>query len=402
MACALLFDITRLAQRRSRRSPTGIDRVVESYFDHFSGSPDHQIQTVLLGGDGLRRARLASATPPMREDSAWSRLASALERGPGLRPAPSSAPWSRLLERASGRWLAPLTPRAQLRRGDVYLNVSHAGLQRPGALRPLRSAGVRTVALIHDLIPIRYPELCSPGAAERHQVRILNVLRDADLAIANSAATAEDLAVFAHERRERLPPICIAPLGVGSAFTPAGPRLQVTRPYFLAVGTLEARKNLTLLLAAWRRICERRAGCEPHLVLVGRRGWEAEAVIDYLDRSPPVRAFVHEVCDLEDEQLAALMRGARALLAPSLAEGFDLPSVEARSVGVPVLASDIQVHRELLQSAEFIDPLDGARWAQAVQDRLDAPSSPPAPERAPTWTDHFAIVEAAMREHFGP
>jgi len=133
----------------------------------------------------------------------------------------------------------------------------------------------------------------------------------------------------------------------------------------------------------------------PHLVMIGRRGWENEAVIDHLDRSSAVRKLVHEITDLTDEQVAALIRGARALLAPSLAEGFDLPVIEALTLGAPVIASDIPVHRELARAAQLIDPLDGLGWIDAIQSACD---HPPRRPRRPgySWDEHFKIVAQAL------
>jgi glycosyltransferase involved in cell wall biosynthesis len=168
-----------------------------------------------------------------------------------------------------------------------------------------------------------------------------------------------------------------------------------TRPYFVCVGTIEPRKNLTFLLTLWRRLAEEMGEAVPRLVIVGRRGWECESVVDHLERSPSIRRFVHEVCDLRDEQLAELMAGATALLTPSFIEGFDLPSVEALALGTPVIASDIPAHRELVRRAQLIDPVDGLGWLAAIK---AAAAQPPArrPQAAPTWAQHFEIVGRAM------
>ena len=95
----------------------------------------------------------------------------------------------------------------------------------------------------------------------------------------------------------------------------AGDAVATSRPYFVHVGTIEARKNLALLLTLWRRLEERLGERTPSLVLVGRYGWENEAVLDHLQRSPNLRGIVHQAANLSDEVLARLMRGARAVLA---------------------------------------------------------------------------------------
>jgi glycosyltransferase involved in cell wall biosynthesis len=131
-------------------------------------------------------------------------------------------------------------------------------------------------------------------------------------------------------------------------------------------------------------------------VLVGRRGWENESVIDHLQRSKAVIRLVHEASDLSDRELAQLVGGAAALLSPSLAEGFDLPVVEAMTLRTPVIASDIPAHRELAGgTATLLDPVDGSAWLQAIA------SAARSHQRglsygAPTWSAHFAQVQAAI------
>ena len=133
----------------------------------------------------------------------------------------------------------------------------------------------------------------------------------------------------------------------------------------------------------------------PRLVLIGRYGWENEAVLDHLQRSPNLQGLVHQVENLPDTALADLMSGAQAVLAPSSVEGFDLPAVEACALGVPLIASDIPAHRELVSQAILIDPLDGLGWLTALEAAtLKRPTA--TAYAPPTWPGHFATVEARL------
>jgi glycosyltransferase involved in cell wall biosynthesis len=86
---------------------------------------------------------------------------------------------------------------------------------------------------------------------------------------------------------------------------------------------------------------------------------------------------------------------------PSFAEGFGLPVVEALAAGVPVIASDLPAFRELAGDIpEYADPLDGARWLELVREYARPDSARRAAQlerirgfRAPTWKEHFAIVD---------
>ena len=124
-------------------------------------------------------------------------------------------------------------------------------------------------------------------------------------------------------------------------------------------------------------------------MLVGQRGWEIENVIDMLDRCPALRDTVIEHNALPDAAMVPLLRGARALLLPSFAEGFGFPVIEALQLGVPVLCSDIPALRETGGAVpEFLDPLDGPGWRRGAS-RL-CRSGIAAPRRAARPARHLA------------
>ena len=95
-----------------------------------------------------------------------------------------------------------------------------------------------------------------------------------------------------------------------------------------------------------------------------------------LERSAALRPHVIEAGGLSTPGLRSLLAGARALLMPSFAEGFGLPVAEAIAAGTPVIASDIEAFREVGGDAiDYVDPLDGLGWLQAVRD-YSTPQSP--------------------------
>lgn len=408
MRTRVLFDVTRLLWREGRGSPTGIDRVVQAYARWLIEAPDVEVTPVAISGDVLvavpvsRLAALAaqSGAEPGGEGGALNRaLAAGHEpfRWDARRHAPAN--YVRLATDAAVHALRRRSRPEPT--GDVYVNVAHSGLHKGDLLGRLARRGMRTVVMVHDLIPITHPEFCAPGAEARHRLRMEAVLAHASLIITNSRATATDLGVYARDSGRALPPVLPAPLGVEAPFLEAQKRDLAAPPYFVCVGTIEARKNLAFLLTLWRRLAERIGPAAPHLVLVGRRGWENEAVIDHLERSHTVQALVHEVGDLSDQELAQLMAGARALLAPSLAEGFDLPLIEALALGAPAIASDIPAHRELASAALLIDPVDGPGWMTAIEAACTGDRRPGPPFTAATWRDHFALVGPALLHGHG-
>jgi glycosyltransferase involved in cell wall biosynthesis len=390
-------------------SPTGIDRVTEAYGRWLLSRHDVRLIPVCtIGGVASpmslsRFRRILEHERPAREDAdvQWRRLGEALSAAPGEAATLRAVPGRSLHARAPVRYglfgAKALASLRATRPGTeaLYLNVSHYGLEQPRVLERLAVRGARMAAMIHDLIPIVHPEYCSAPAAGWHVRRVETLLRHDSVIIANSRSTAQELRAFAQAHDLPEPRVFVAPLGLEPVFTAGLETPPTARPYFVCVGTIEPRKNVAFLLTLWRSLAERMGEKTPWLVLAGRRGWENEAIIDHLERSPPIRRFVHEVNDLTDNQLASLIKGANALLAPSFAEGFNLPVAEAAALGTPVIASDIAVHRELALHAGLLDPTDGPAWLTAIQaaaqtrvrGRVATPFS---------WDEHFAIAGRAL------
>jgi len=379
----ILIDVSRLIWRQwAGRLPTGIDRVCLAYLEHFGS----RSQAVIQKG---RHRRILS---PLLSDM----LGALLLRG-GLR--------FRL-------GLVLLLPLILLSKrggsgndGRIYLNVGHTGLDEPSLPDWIAATGLRTVYLVHDLIPVRYPRFCRDGEAERHRLRMRNALKSAAGIIANSQATLDDLADFAAEENMRMPPSVAAWLAPPPPVQPAasgdpGLSLPAGRPWFVTLGTIEGRKNHALLLRTWQRLAARLGDQAPVLLVIGQRGWKADDVFALLDGCPPLKPHVRELGQCSDEDLAFYLSGARALLMPSFAEGFGLPVVEALAYGTPVLASDLPVYREIAGDIPlYLDPLDGQGWEAAIRAYCgDAPDrerqlAAMGSFHAPSWEDHFAKVD---------
>lgn len=373
----LLLDVTRLVWRVwSGRLPTGIDRVCLAYLRHYGPRARAVIQR-----KGLRVVLSA------RHSEALYRLLTL--GGPGFR--------RRL---ASLLAVAALTGRSQPpARGTIYLNIGHTGLNDPGLARWLMQKQWKPVYLVHDLIPISHPEYCRPGESRRHRQRMRTVLETASGVIVNSAATGEALAAFATREGHAVPPMQVAWLASPEQVAGA-PLPRPSRPTFVSIGTIEGRKNHLLLLHVWERLIRDLGPATPKLVLIGQRGWEADEVFALLDRSPRLKGYVRELGRCDDATMFGWLDQARALLMPSFIEGFGIPVIEALQRGVPVIASDQAVFREIAGDIPlYLDPVDGHGWETAIRaycgdapDRARQLAAMPS-FRTPTWADHFAKVD---------
>jgi glycosyltransferase involved in cell wall biosynthesis len=289
----------------------------------------------------------------------------------------------------------------------VYLLVSNVGADRPGAIAALKRKGVKFVPLVHDLIPTTFPEYASVKGALRHRRHVDAFASLADGIIVNSKATAEELAP--HLRQDRAnPPILPAPLGLDMPL-PEVRNAAPAEPYFVFIGTIEPRKNHLLLLNLWRSLVHRFGAAAPKLILVGRRGWENENILDMLDRCSTLTGKVVEYSGLPDIAVAKLLKGARALLFPSFAEGYGLPVAEALALGVPAICSDLPALREVGQGVpEFLNPLDGVGWERLILDfaREDSPLREAQLRRlelwsSPSWEHHFSLVVPWLKQIAG-
>ena len=333
----LLLDVTRLVWRVwSGRLPTGIDRVCLAYLEHYGPRALAVVQRQEL--------RLVLSAKHSAELFALLRTG-----GPGFRRRLTTLLAAAAL---SGK------PR-QSTRGWTYLNIGHTGLDASGLTDWLRKQQWKPVYLVHDLIPISHPEFCRPGESKRHRQRMRTVLDSAAGVIANSAATRDALLEFARRERRPEPPCEVAwlasPDEVDATPVPSG-----NRPTFVMIGTIEGRKNHLLLLHLWERLAKELGPATPKLVLIGQRGWEADEVFALLDRSPRLKGYVRELGRCDDATMLGWLDQARALLMPSFIEGFGIPVIEALQRGVPVIASDLPVFREIAGDIPlYLDPLDG-------------------------------------------
>jgi glycosyltransferase involved in cell wall biosynthesis len=293
------------------------------------------------------------------------------------------------------------SPRTALAKGACYVNVSQFPLWVAayfGWLEDRRD--VRAVLFIHDVLPIEMPEYFREAEYERFRARLANLARFGTAALVTTNVVREGLEAQLRALGRTDFPICVAPIPVAPIFATEAapdPALQGV-PYFVVCSTIEPRKNHLLLLQAWRELVRRDGAGAPKLVIVGGRGWKFEAVAALLDRSPALRDHVVEVSGLTTPSLKRLLDGAKALLMPSFAEGYGLPVVEALTAGVPVIASDIPVFREVCgDGATLISPLNGERWLETIRAfaRRDASTAPAQASAAtPTWDDYFARIDA--------
>jgi glycosyltransferase involved in cell wall biosynthesis len=311
-------------------------------------------------------------------------------RLPDLRPGhyAVAAPGPRLAHRPGQLWEQVALPaRAARTRARVIFS--------PANTAPL--LWPRNVVVVHDAVALSHPEWYSPAYRAWVRLQMGGVRRTAMRVIVPSQFSARELAELAGIDRER---IVVVPGAVDERFRPdADPEparrgLGLDRPYVLAAGGTGLRKNLQALAPAAAALAER--GVE--IVAAGAHRTHVASA----DRLDGIRAVGY----VPEELLASLYAGARAVVSPSLHEGFGLPCIEAMASGVPVAASDRGALPETCAgAAQHFDPDDpGAVVAalvdvvedEALRDRLRSAGLARAAEL--TWARSAAAVDAVLAD----
>ncbi len=295
--------------------------------------------------------------------------------------------------------------------GDVFFGLDWAADKVPSmanALADMRDSGVRVFFFVHDILPISHPEWFPPEMEGIATSWLQAVSAVSDGVICNSRATAR--AVFewmdtADIVRQR--PLRIGYCHLGADLEPSVPTVGLPSSIeamlpalaksttFLEVGTLEPRKGHEQVLDAFEMLWEE--GYEANLVIAGKAGWMVDGVIDRIRGHAEFGDHLFWFNDVSDEALERLYRSASCLVAASFDEGFGLPLIEAAWMGLPVIARDIPVFREVAgDGALYFDGFSPSEPASAIKRwlRLHEAGEAPSPKDISysSWADATSTI----------
>lgn len=381
----VLIDITRLIHRFvNKRLATGVDRVSLAYIRHYRDNARAVYRHKSKDKFVFRKAESATLFD-------WV-LALGTTGDPRLTLYKGLVTGC-LAQNVAGRFL---------------FNTGHTGLESDDYVLMLQSQRVRPIFMVHDLIPLTHPQFCRAGEEAKHLQRLHNCVRAASGVVCNSQATMDGLASLCRDHGWNMPPTAVALLAPELPEPTVG-TAPLEGPYFVFVSTIEPRKNHLMILQLWEKLVLNLGNAAPKLVIIGQRGWDYGEVTALLENSALLQGVVLEVSRCSDAEMVSYLRHSRALLFPSFTEGYGMPVVEALTLGVPVIASDLLVFREFADHLpDYIDVRDETSWFDMICDFTQTGS--PARQaqllrlegyQPPTWRQHFERVDALLLE-LGP
>ena len=228
-----------------------------------------------------------------------------------------------------------------------------------------------TVLTVHDLSLLLHPETHPRRSVNRARRRLPLMARTADAIIVPTESVRSEVCehlkisadkVFAIPEAARA---SLRPTKVAEAAA-VRQRLGVRENFVLAVGTIEPRKNLRVLISAFEDVTRVQPDSDLQLVIAGGHGWLSGPLFEALEKSP-VRDRILLTDYLHDEDLRGLYSSCRVFVYPSIYEGFGLPPLEAMACGAPVIASRIPTLTETLGSAaHFFDPQSSEQLVESI------------------------------------
>ena len=215
------------------------------------------------------------------------------------------------------------------------------------------------VVRLHDLFPITHPEWFTAKASALFKISLDQLVKNRAYFLCDSRSSELELLALHPSARS---------LGVLHCYIPPfteskecgdclGCTFDATKKFFIAVGTIEPRKNYNFLVELVTSAPEIR------IAVVGRPGWKSEATLSSLRNTGGIH-YLEKVCD---GSLKKLYENAGAFLSPSLDEGFNIPAFEAKRFGLPLILSDIPVHREMHPHEKLLGISNTSGWITALR-----------------------------------
>lgn len=266
------------------------------------------------------------------------------------------------------------------------------------AVEKAKNRGALVGVVVYDLIPINHPQFCVSGLVKCFQDWYSQAVKTSDFFIAISRSTRDEVYAYVKSNQCPINYDMLEWFHLGCALDRVSEKGSVRneledifkRNNYLTVGNIEPRKNHKYLLNAFDLILQQSP--DTVLCIIGKIGWKCEDVVNHIKNHPLFEKNLFMFNNLSDTELDYCYRHSKALIFTSFAEGFGLPIVESLYHGLPVLASDTPIHREVGKDfCTYFDISDPSYLAKIIINIEKTGKMPEvrAPEEynLPTWKD---------------
>ena len=258
-------------------------------------------------------------------------------------------------------------------RGDIFFGLDmqhHVQICNKAFYNQIKSEGVTVKFMVYDLLPIQFPDYFLQSDASKLHAELMSIVAASDEAICISRASADALDNWIKENKVSTSPNYRSSwVHIGSDFQSSKPSKGIpsdaaivlqkisTNPTLLCVSTLEPRKGQQQILEAINLLWGE--GIDVNLVLVGQQGWKTEELATRIENHSEFGERLFWLKGISDEYLEKVYSSSTCLIAASINEGFGLPLIEAARHGIPVIARDIPVFREVAGENAYYFSGDG-------------------------------------------
>lgn len=409
----IIYNLHRLIDRCTSPSPTGVDRVDLHYAQFIlQKAQEREIHFI------RQRQNVSYFVPFQAAETLINTLEKRWLQGIKLPQKPLNTRydylrhWPSLRFRQQRQRLIDPTLTNRINghsKHPIYLHSGHGTLHHIDLHQQIKNQlQADMVYYLHDLIPIEFPEYTNnPNALAMHQRRLTTMATTGRLILANSEDSRQKFLDYCKHQQLPQPKVQVLLIGVEELFITAGKQAKqflparfsslAQLPYFITIGTIEARKNHLSLLHLWRQLFEELGEQCPKLVILGKRGWKADHIFHLLDASPALKQTVVEIQDANDQEMLSLTQNAQALLFPSFAEGWGMPLAEALTLNTPAICSDLPALRECGRNhCIYLNPIDSLAWKSAILNALNEKPLIKDAYRPDLWSDHLQTLDELL------
>ncbi|HEX8227404.1 MAG TPA: glycosyltransferase family 1 protein [Candidatus Saccharimonadales bacterium] len=271
-----------------------------------------------------------------------------------------------------------------------------------------KKAGVKLVQISYDVLPLVQPQYSGHSTITMDRYNRM-VMPECDLILCISENTRKDLGAWLKQQQLTIPAMEVFRLGddfnTTKPMKPAHPVFSgdggKVPEFILCVGTVEARKNHTLLYYTYK-LARSRGISLPPLVVVGRPGWLAGDITEIIKTDPDTKDSMFVMSDIGDEELSWLYGNASFSVYPSFYEGWGLPVAESAVRGLPCACSNTSSIPEIAGDLmTYFSPVSTEECLAALQHLMDPASRGVARERLKqyrpvTWTQTYEQIVKFM------